>query len=429
MRDGFSFIHAADLHLDSPFRGFEQVHFADGETRDNVLRQLRDCTFTALDNLVEACIEHRVDFVVLAGDIYDLADRSLRAQLRFRDALERLAAAGIPVFVAHGNHDHDEGWRASLDWPENTWFFAPGRVEARPVVKGGAEIARVYGISYPCREVTENYAALFRRDPGAPFAVAVLHGNVGGWSEHANYAPCSVEDLVGSGFDYWALGHVHRRAVLREHGPCVVYPGSLQGRNPRETGPKGCWLVQVGPGGDITLRFLAVDSVRWERLAVPVDGLDTEQELLDRLDREMERLKERHAGRSVVARLELTGRGPLHGRLRHDGTLEDLLDELRHRHAGPAGTFVWPESIRRRTAPAVDKEALRASRTLLGDLLAVSREARGGGEARRVLQQMLAPLHHRLARYAGVPGEEEFDALLEAAEDLALDLLWEEDAT
>jgi DNA repair exonuclease SbcCD nuclease subunit len=429
MDGGFSFIHAADLHLDSPFRGYSRIDFADEETRENVLRQLRDCTYSALDNIVDACLAHRVDFLVLAGDIYDLADRSLRAQLRFRDALGRLAGAGVAAFVAYGNHDHGAGWRAELAWPDNVCIFPAGEVAARPVLRRGREVARVYGISYPRREVAENYARLFRREPDAPFAVAVLHCNVGGHSLHANYAPCTLEELAGTGIDYWALGHVHGRSVLKEHSPCVVYPGNPQGRNPRETGSRGCYLVRVGPGGGVNMEFIETDSVRWERVQVPIDGLGTEQELLERLADRLSGLQQLHAGRSVVVRLELAGRGPLHRRLQHAGALEGMLEELRYRFAGPAGPFVWPESIRSNTAVPVDKESLRESETLLGDLLAISREARGGGEIRDRLRQALAPLDSRAARHLNPPGEEEFNALLEAAEDLALDLLWEGEDT
>ncbi|WP_169726446.1 metallophosphoesterase family protein [Desulfotruncus alcoholivorax] len=427
MDTGFSFIHAADLHLDSPFRGYAGID-CEEETRENILRQLRDGTFLALDNLVRACIQNQVDFLVLAGDVYDQADRSLRAQLRLRDAFARLAAAGIPVFVAHGNHDHSEGFQAALAWPDNVHIFAPGEVEARPVTRGGKEIARVYGISYPRRDVSQNYASMFRRDLSAPFAVAVLHCNVGGNSEHADYAPCSLEDLAAGGFDYWALGHVHRRLTLKEHGPCVVYPGNLQGRGPHETGARGCYLVRVKPGGLAELSFLETDTVRWATQRVSIQGLGTEQELLESLDAGLAELSRAHGQRSLVARLELAGRGPLHRRLQRPGALDGLLEELRRRFTGPSGRFVWPESIRLRTAPEVDKESLRGSRTLLGDLLEIAREARCGGRLRDQLAEALAPLQGRAARFIQLPQGKDLDELIEAAEEMALDLLWEEDA-
>lgn len=424
---GFSFIHAADLHLDSPFGGFTTLEHVDVATRENILRQLRECTFAALDNIVAACISHRVDFLVLAGDIYDLADRSLRAQLRFHKAMQRLEEASIPVFVAHGNHDHGEGVRAELDWPAGVHFFAPGEVESRPVLRAGREITRVYGISYPRREVTDNYAALFRREPGVPYAVAVLHCNVGGGTGHADYAPCTLEELARSGFDYWALGHVHRRTVLRDKPPLVVYPGVPQGRHPREAGAGGCYLVRVTPAGETALEFLPTDTVRWEQLWVPLQGVETEQQLLEQLQAGLDGLRSRHPGRSLVVRLELAGRSPLHRNLRRPGTVEGLLEELRLRNAGPDGSFLWPESLRVATAAPVDRAALAGEASLPADLLAIAAEARRPGELRERLMQCLAPLHEKAGRHLPPPGDAEFDELLAAAEETALDLLLGED--
>jgi exonuclease SbcD len=211
----FSFIHAADLHLDSPFRGFEQITDIDESVREYIMGTLRNCTFTAFANIVRACVQNEVDFLVLSGDIFDQACRSLRAQLRFRDAVTELAQRNIKVFVAWGNHDCDDGGAGDrLSWPENVHFFTPGEVGSYEVVRRGREIARVYGISYPRREVSENYALRFRRDSKAPFAVGVLHCNVGGVTGHENYSPCQLSDLLQSRFDYWALGHVHTRRVL-----------------------------------------------------------------------------------------------------------------------------------------------------------------------------------------------------------------------
>lgn len=427
MGGGFAFIHAADLHLDSPFRGFEQVADVAAPVRENVLGQLRNCTFGALANIVEACFENQVDFLVLAGDIFDLADRSLRAQLRFREAMEKLAERGIRVFVAWGNHDHDEGFRVQLTWPENVHFFSPGEVEACPVVRRGREIARVHGISYPRREVTENYARLFQRHPDAPFSVAVLHCNVGGIPEHENYAPCQLDDLRKSRFDYWALGHVHGRRVFQDADPAIVYPGSPQGRNPREGTERGCYLVRVAENGLVTLEFLPVDTVRWVELPVSIAGMNSEDDLLSCLETRLQEIREEHPGRSVVVRIGLEGRGPLHRRLQNKGTAGDLLGELRARFAPAQGNFLWPEAIRCRTGISVDREAVRRSRTLLGDLLLLSQEALADVELRNRLRQSLSPLEERAVRRLLPPGDEEFAELLGAAEELAVDLLWEEE--
>lgn len=425
---GFSFIHTADLHLDSPFRGFEQIGDVDDAVRDNVLGQLRNCTFAALDNIVNECIRREVDFLVLAGDIYDLDDSSLRAELRFRDAVARLAERGIDVFVAYGNHDYRGELKSRLSWPENVHFFAPGEVEYFGVERLGREVARVYGISYPQREVTDNYARRFKRHQGVPFAVGVLHCNVGGIPGHGNYAPCRLDDLVQSGFDYWALGHVHSRQVLRESDPCVVYPGNPQGRNPREGVEKGCYLVRVAGNGLVNLQFLPTDTVRWTEVAVSIAGMLSIDDLLNHLDNKLTGVRDSSGSRSIVCRIKLFGRGPLHKQLQNESVVNDILYELRQRFAGPVGSFIWPESLQGVTGIPVDKDVLRESGTLLGDLLSLSREARSDGELRQKLRESLESLDKRAGRWLVPPTEEEFDELLEAAEDLAIDLLWDGDA-
>ncbi|MCF8012252.1 MAG: DNA repair exonuclease [Clostridiales bacterium] len=427
MSEEFSFIHAADLHLDSPFSGFEQCGDVDGPEKENVLRQLRNCTFDALDNIVAECIRYQVDFLVLSGDVYDSGDRGMRAELHLKKVVEKLGEHGILVFIAYGNHDYDRGNRARLSWPSNVYFFSAGEVDCFPVTRQGKEIARIYGISYPCRDVQENYALRFKRQPGDPFAVGVLHCNAGGAAEHANYAPCKIENLINAGMDYWALGHVHTREVLRGSGPCIVYPGIPQGRNPREAGEKGCYLVNVSGGGPVELTFLSVDSVRWTEINVSIDDMQVEEDLLKHLDAELRRVAGDFSGRSVVCRFNLTGRGSLHSYLRHGSTASDILTELRRNFTAAEGPFVWPESIRCCTGQPVDIENAGREETLLGDLLSLGKEAYANEDLRQQLRDSMVSLEKRASPHVSSPGEEEFNELIEEALDLAADLLWEEE--
>ncbi|RIE00640.1 metallophosphoesterase family protein [Cohnella faecalis] len=227
----FTFIHAADLHLDSPFRGLDR---ADGAVRD----RLRESTFAALRRLTALAKREKADFVVLAGDLYDASDRSLKAQLRLQRELEELTREGIGIFVVHGNHDPESGRQAKLALPEGVHVFGSDEVECFPAFRrDGRLAAHVYGISYPTPSVSDNLALRFRKREGAPFHLALLHGNVDGQPGHDNYAPCKLSELTAAGFDYWALGHVHDRRTVHEY-PHVVYPGNLQGRSIRETGRK-----------------------------------------------------------------------------------------------------------------------------------------------------------------------------------------------
>jgi DNA repair exonuclease SbcCD nuclease subunit len=417
---GFTFVHAADLHLDSPFRGM-----AGGEVPEGILRKLRSSTFDAFDNLIQLCLDRQADFLLLAGDIFDAADRSLRAQLKLRDGLQRLAGAGMQTLAVHGNHDHCAGWRAGLTWPEEVFFFPPGEVLCRPVLRQGQEIARVYGTSYPQAAVADNLAAGFLRRGDDPYAIALLHCNVGGLGGHDNYAPCRLEDLLSRGFDYWALGHIHARQVLSPGQPLVVYPGSTQGRHAGETGPKGCYVVKVHGGGAVAAEFVPTDCIRWARCRVNISGLATMEELLAGLEQELQGVITGAENRSLVVRLELNGRGSLHRELSR--SRGHLLQRLQEQAAADAGSdfFLWPESLRDFTRPEIDRDELAQSETLLGDLLELVREARQDGALKDWLIRSLAGLtgHAIAGRYIEPPGEAEWERLLNQAEDLALDLL------
>ncbi|GIP33948.1 DNA repair exonuclease [Paenibacillus sp. J2TS4] len=435
----FRFIHAADLHLDSPFRGMASLPEA-------VRSVVRQSTFTALSSLVELAARERVDFVLLAGDIYDLQDRSLRAQLQMQKAAERLAAAGIPLYIVHGNHDPADGRAASLRWPDSVHFFAAGVADRKELVTpDGETLAILYGISYPTSSVNDNYAArlaaLAAQDKGR-YRIALLHANVDGDGGHANYAPCTKQELVESGIDYWALGHVHTRQILNER-PSVVYPGNLQGRSIRETGPKGCYLVEVSELGETSLSFFPVDAVRWQQISVSIKGVENEQQLKDQLEDGMEQARAAANGRPSVGRVTFTERGPMHSILQQGTYLTELIDELRAAEAeraaaadeaGHAADFVWIESAAIQSGLELDMQRWMEDESFIGDLLRMSEELlQDKEELVRFSEKTLAPLFSRSKAAAWldeitVDNREEW---LKEAREMALDALmgsgrWEE---
>ncbi|UJF31535.1 metallophosphoesterase family protein [Paenibacillus hexagrammi] len=350
------FLHAADLHLDSPFKGMNQIPAT-------VRERVRESTFEALSLLVNLAIQERVDFIVISGDVYDLADRSLRAQIRFQKALRHLAEEGIPAYIVHGNHDPEDGRAAKLQWPAAVHFFACDRVETAEVVKPGrGVIAHIHGISYATAAVTENLAQRFRAKAEDICQIGLLHTNVDGDASHDNYAPCSKSDLLAAGMHYWALGHVHTREVLNE-SPAIVYPGNLQGRSIRETGPRGCYIVDIQEDGRAELTFHALDQVRWFRESLSVAGMQTEQELKDRLGELLERVRAEADGRDAVVRIVLEGRGPVHGLLRRGRALDELTAELREDEA-ERSRFVWIESIEDRTGRGARSTCAEAAEEL-----------------------------------------------------------------
>ena len=422
------FVHAADLHLDSPFRGIRS------EAPEYVADSLRRATFDAYENIVALCLRESVDALVVAGDIYDGADRSLRAQLKFVDGLNRLDGAGIRSYICHGNHDPLDGWEARLSLPPGCVRFGP-EVTGEPVFADEPERVAVYGVSYPTREVRENLTPLFTQaslDGG--FGIGLLHANVGGNPNHDSYAPCSVTDLAETGLDYWALGHVHTRQVLRQERPTVVYPGNPQGRHPLETGERGVYLVEVDDYGAVSLDFRPVDVVRWETLEVGIAALEAEQELLDAVDSATAACADAAGGRSVVFRLTLSGRGPLHRWLRSAGTVEDLRERVNERYAPSTSSgqaWFWCERIQADTASPVDREQVAQREDFAGDLARLGGELRADpaalGELRDALRVLYANSNAAPYLRGYLPSDAELLELLAAAEDECLALLVNEE--
>ncbi|WP_042206271.1 metallophosphoesterase family protein [Paenibacillus durus] len=422
----FRFLHAADLHLDSRFTGLSHIP---GLIRD----YLREAAFAALGRLVAVALAEKVDFVVISGDVYDSADSSLQSQLRFQEALLELSRSGIAVFLIHGNHDPLDGLRLQMELPDNVTVFGadkPGQVIAVRRTDG-QEAAVVSGISYPTAKVTENTSLRFqRKEDSGLFHIALLHANVDGDPAHETYSPCTRRDLIDSGFDYWALGHIHKRRVLHER-PFIVYPGNIQGRSVKETGPKGCCIVDVDDGGIAALRFKELDEVRFLIRDISIDHMVRETEWVEAVEQAVEEIREEHLNMMSVVRFRITGRGAVHRILSERGAAGDLLDELRRREALRAeqGRFqglVWPEGFSLESGTEVSRERLLAEDSFLGELMRLAEESsRDGTALDELVRTALAPLgeNRELRRMLAEAREDDMRVWLTRAAETAVTLL------
>ena len=418
------FVHAADLHLDSPFTGIRST------APENVGNALYAATFKAYERIVDLCISERVDALLVAGDIYDGADRSLRAQRSFIEGLERLHRAGIRSFVCHGNHDPLDGWEARLTYPPSCHRFG-GEWESVPLFKDDPGHAVIHGVSYPRREVKRNLARRLGGVDPSPVSIGLLHANVGGDPNHEPYAPCRLEDLARSGVDYWALGHVHTRRVLSDQAPTVIYPGNPQGRSPSETGSRGVYLVEIDDSRTANLDFRPTDTVRWEQREVDISTFQTEQELLDALHDGMQRLLDGADGRSIVARLMLTGRSALNRRLRRENTVDDLT-EILNRDWAEQSPFAWCERIEDASASPFDRAARLKGADFLAEVLRTADQAKSAVDLQEQVRAGLSELyaHHRFRRYLkdDTPDDNDLSALIVEAEDVIVNLLVDDES-
>lgn len=276
-----SFIHAADLHIDSPFQGLS-------EAPNRIFKEIRESTFLALDKLVHTAIEKEVDFVLLVGDLFDHEIQSLKAQIRLRQAFEKLARHHIDVFLSYGNHDYLSGNVHSVSFPDNVHVFPSEKVQYIPYKKSGESLAHIYGFSYVQRVIKENKAKEYKvENPSVPFHIATLHGSIKSNKDHDVYAPFTIGDLRRESFDYWALGHIHKAQEL-DGEPPIVYAGNTQGRHRLEDGEKGCYHVTLSEKG-AELEFIPLQAIKFQAMKLDLksygDMYEAKQDFLDKLTR------------------------------------------------------------------------------------------------------------------------------------------------
>ena len=292
----FRFIHAADIHLDSPLRGLANYETAPAEVIRNACRR-------AFENLVDLAIEKDVSFVLLAGDLYDSDWKDYNTGIFMSRQVGRLDKAGIRVLAVTGNHDAANRITKALALPKNMVFFPASKPRTEEL--DGLRVA-VHGQGFRMRHVNENLASGYPNALEGMFNIGLLHTSLDGREGHDVYAPCTAQDLRSKGYQYWALGHVHKFEVV-ERDPWIVFPGCVQGRNIRETGPKGCVLVTVEDREVSSAEHRELDVMRWELCTVDITGVADNAELLDRTRDAMISVQSGAEGRPVAMRVRLEG--------------------------------------------------------------------------------------------------------------------------
>ena len=352
----FTFIHAADIHLDSPLRGFELPE-------DAPLDQVRGATRRAFDNLVDLAIRERVAFVLIAGDLYDDDWKDFNTGLFFNQRMVRLKDAGIRAFIVSGNHDAASQISKSLRLPDNVFLFSTRKPETQILEE--IEVA-IHGQSFASRSVTDDLSSRYPQAVAKHFNIGLLHTALTGREGHAPYAPCTLDGLKSKGYQYWALGHVHQREIAHKD-PWVVFPGNLQGRHSRETGSKGCTLVTVAAGEVAQVEHQALDVLSWQRCAVDVTGCQNVDEVYERIRIRLEKALAAGDGRPVIARLELHGSTPAHQKLQSQAAY--LTEEFRNLALDLGGQGLWLEKVRFKTKEQMDLETFMQSDEALGSLV------------------------------------------------------------
>ncbi len=342
----FTFIHAADLHLDSPLRGLSRHD-------DAPVEAIRGATRRALENLVDLALEKKVSFVLIAGDLYDGDQKDYATALFFNRQMLRLRAKKIPVFAISGNHDAESVITKVLKPPDNVVFF-PVR---KPSSLDHPELpVTLHGQGFANASVQENLVLKYPDPVAGNFNIGLLHTSLAGSSAHDTYAPCSLADLEKKGYHYWALGHIHQPEVIQK-APWIVYPGNIQGRKVNETGVRGCSLVEVNDALEVTSHTLVpLDVVRWAHLEIDLSEVTSEDSLAALIGSTFREALQEAGDRLLAARLTLTGTTPLHGVLHAD--LSRWQAQCTSIAVEIDPEQLWFERLKLRTAPAYDPQEL-----------------------------------------------------------------------
>lgn len=391
----FKFIHTADIHLDSPLKGLE-TH------EDAPVEEIRGATRRAFDNLIDLAIEEEVDFVLIAGDLYDGDWKDYNTGLFFTGRMGKLDKAGIKVFIVSGNHDAASQITRAMPLPENVTLF-PHKKPTSVIIENLGLV--IHAQSYSSRAVTENLAVQYPQQDSNYFNIGLLHTSLTGREGHEDYAPCTLDEMKSKGYDYWALGHVHKREIVSED-PWIVFPGNIQGRHIKESGIKGATLVTVDDDHRISeLTHRELDVLRWAICQVDVTACETTDTIYAAVRQAFEQELNQAENKTLALRLHLVGSCPLHAEL-HARSIQ-WIEEFRGIAAGLGD--VWLEKVKFKTSRKSSLEEIVGDDTPLSGLLQTIDGLDFGQEALTNLIPDLANLKTRL------PAElQDADSILES---------------
>ncbi|KRL61594.1 metallophosphoesterase family protein [Latilactobacillus fuchuensis] len=311
------FIHAADAHIDSPFMGLKQAPATLWET-------IHQSTFTAFKTLIQTAIDEQVDFVLLVGDSFDQEAQSLPVQRFLQQQFERLAAVEIPVYLSYGNHDYWDEQQVHFEFPSNVHVFKTN-VETMTLTTKAQETVTIVGFSYGQRWLTANQVDQFPPRATTDYMIGTIHGSQQANPDEDHYAPFTLSQLNQLQYDYWALGHIHKRQILQER-PYVVYPGNLQGRHKNEPGQKGFYVVNAD-AGQFKLDFRPTTVIEWQRQQFEIQPEMSLNQLQTQISAQLQQSEQ-----ASLVSLELTHAQNLSAdllqRINHDELLLILQEQL-----------------------------------------------------------------------------------------------------
>jgi exonuclease SbcD len=410
-----TFVHAADIHLDSPMRGLLSYEGAP------LVEEIRGATRQALDNLVNFILSEKVQLLTIAGDLYDGDWQDFNTGLYFAKQMRKLGEAGVRVAIVRGNHDAANNMTRNLVMPDNVKTFNTRKPETWLIDDLGVAL---HGQSYARRDVFENLADAYPDPVPDMLNIGILHCLISGTAGHQPYAPCNATDLAAKGYDYWALGHVHEFRVIQER-PSIVYSGCIQGRHIREPGAKGCVLVEADRDY-LKTEFVSLDVLRWGEIVADVSDADNIEQAAIIFGEALGLAMPNFEGRPFCVRAVMRGRCAAHGQMSSDPAA--LTANVRAVASDVSSNQAWIEKVKLRTGPVIDFDDLAVSDTPQGELLRFLEELSSNPQTFEELGLDLTEIKAKLSGSGVEIPEDELNVLLSEVRDILLTLLSNEDS-
>ncbi|OLO36427.1 hypothetical protein BTR23_15270 [Alkalihalophilus pseudofirmus] len=406
------FIHTADLHLDSPFKGLAHLP-------ESLLKQIHESSFNSFRKMIDIALEHNVDFIIISGDLYDNENRSLKAQLFLRKEFARLDQRDIPVFIIHGNHDHLSGDWVTITWPKNVHVFS-NELECKRWVNRNGTSVHLYGFSYQEREVFERKIDHYKKVDGADYHIGLLHGQEQNMTGHNPYAPFHWSELEEKEFDYWALGHIHKLTKLK---PTIFYSGNILGRHRKETGKKGCLLVELNDSKEVSTEFIETAPLIWETIELSINKITSAEQFFTYCDQSIDEIRMKNG--SYMLHLNFSGEGPAAEVLEEKVQMDEWIEHV-NSDQGYNNTFVWISSYENNTKKKWDIQQLLQQEDFLGDITRVTEHLAESSpeDIKEVLKELYG--HRKAKQFLQPLNDDEYEKLLQDGRDLILKELLKE---
>ncbi|MEM9411125.1 MAG: DNA repair exonuclease [Planctomycetota bacterium] len=307
MAEAFKFVHASDFHLDQPIRGLAELPV-------HLKSVLANAPYESARRVFDLAIAERVDFVILSGDLFDISSSGSRPVAFLLSQFERLAEKGIEVYWCSGSVDSIDRWPASIEMPENVKTFSTSVLEDITHRRDGVSVANIYGLAF---DANRNSASEFMTDSEDVFSIAVAHGEF------------DTNTMPFDEIRYWALGGRHKSSKLEKPGSIVSYPGTTQGRTPRETGSFGCNMCRVDVNGKLRIHSIETDSVRWLPQKISIHESVGDTDLKNVLSERALKIITDLGEKTALIHWNLSPSGDFNPKLRHRDYVAQLLDWLR----------------------------------------------------------------------------------------------------